>query len=284
MDQTWTVLSLLNWCRDFFARKGIETPRLDAEVLLASVLGTERLGLYLRFDQPLDAAELAAMHELVRRRGNREPVAHLVGTREFHGLSFQSDARALVPRPETELLVDVTLAALPPEACSVCEIGVGAGCVAVTLAVERPAWRVTGTDISADALELAVANIAHHGITDRVALAAGSLFAGRTEIFDAVISNPPYVATADCDGAMPEVAQFEPRVALDGGVDGLDVIRELVAAAPERLRSGGLLALECGRGQAPSIAALLRDSGAFDMIEMHRDLAEIQRVVTARRV
>ncbi|NLH47383.1 MAG: peptide chain release factor N(5)-glutamine methyltransferase [Myxococcales bacterium] len=282
--ERWTVLSLLNWCRDFFAGKGIATARLDAELLLAHVLGTDRLGLYLRYDQPLEAAELQTLHELVARRGRREPLAHLLGTKEFYSLSFLSDGRVLTPRPETELLVDKTLEALAADAPQrLCEIGVGSGCVTIALATQRPLWRFTATDISAAALGVAAENLRRHGVADRVTLYEADLFAADPEPYDAVLSNPPYLTTAECGAAMPEVAQYEPATALDGGDDGLAVIRRLIAAAPERLRPGGLLALECGAGQSPAVLALLRESGAFTTMAAWRDLAGTERVLTARR-
>jgi release factor glutamine methyltransferase len=284
MTDKWTVLRLIQWCRDYFTEKGIESARLDGEVLLAHVLGVDRVGLYLRYDQPLSPEELAAFHELVRRRGKREPVSHLVGAKEFRSLRFAIDGRALTPRPETELLVDVLLDGLPAEApARVCEVGVGSGCVAVSAAVARPAWRIEATDISAGALALAAANVAQHQVGERVALSAGDLFGELTGPYDAVVSNPPYVTTNELRAAMPEVARYEPAVALDGGPDGLAVIRRLADEAPTRLRAGGLLALECGAGQAPRVIELLAGRGAYEQMAAHRDLAGVERVVSARR-
>jgi release factor glutamine methyltransferase len=281
MAETWTILRLLDWCREFFASKEIASARLDAEVLLAHVLGVNRLELYLRYDQPLSADELGAMRALVRRRGAREPVAHLVGTREFYGLSFISDARALVPRPETELLVDVTLAALPEAARRVCEVGAGSGCVVATLATQRPEWTLVATEPSETARALAAENIARHEVGARVDVVAGSFFANVDGPFDAVISNPPYIERGVLETLMPEVARHEPRLALDGGLDGLDVIRELVARAGGMLVPGGFFALECGAGQAGAVAELFAAAG-FSGIEKHRDLADIERVVGGR--
>jgi release factor glutamine methyltransferase len=284
MTETWTVLRLLNWCRDYFAGKGIDTPRLDAEILLAFALGVDRLGLYLRYDQPLGAEELDRARELVRRRGKREPVAHLTGTKEFYGLPFHVDARALTPRPETELLVEIALAKLPAEAPqAVAEIGVGSGCVTAALAVKRPAWRFVATDCSPDALALAAENLGRHGVAERVQLLGGDLFAAAAGPFDAVLSNPPYVSTSDLRAAMPEVSQYEPAAALDGGADGLAVIRRLVAAAPDKLRVGGLLVFEFGAGQAAAVVALLAAAGAYEDILVQKDLAGIERTVSARR-
>ncbi|MDP8224491.1 MAG: peptide chain release factor N(5)-glutamine methyltransferase [Candidatus Lernaella stagnicola] len=282
MNETWTVLKLLHWCRDYFAGKGIESARLDAEVLLAKVLGCDRVGLYLRFDQPLEAGELATMREWVRRRGCREPVAHLVGTREFYGLSFLCDARALVPRPETELLVETALALLPETNAALCEVGTGSGCVAVSLAKQRPAWRVTATEVSPEAADLARENIARLQVEDRVEVCEVSLLDAEAGGFDAVLSNPPYIASGDLATLMPEVAQYDPALALDGGPDGLDVIRKLVPRAREALKPAGWLVVECGAGQADAVAELFA-AGGFDGVERRCDLAGIERVVIGRR-
>jgi release factor glutamine methyltransferase len=282
MSETWTVLRLLTWCREYFTGKGIDTPRLDAEVLLASVLGVDRVGLYLRFDQPASADELQRFRELVRRRANREPVAHLVGTKEFYGVSFLADARALVPRPETETLVEYILAALPADALTFADVGVGGGCVALTLLKQRPAWRAVAVDVSPDALALAQANAERLGVTERVRFVHGSLLDGVTEDLAAVVSNPPYVPSAECDTAAPEVAH-DPRVAIDGGPDGLEVIRPLVDQAATKLPAGGLLALEIGAGQDQAVLALLERDGRYERGEVRRDLAGIARVIGARK-
>jgi release factor glutamine methyltransferase len=282
MSETWTVLRLLTWCRDYFAGKGIDTPRLDAEVLLAHVLRVDRVGLYLRYDQPLSAEEMERFRDFVRRRANREPVAHLVGTKEFYGLSFLTDARALVPRPETEILVEYVLAALPADALTFCDVGVGAGCIALTLLRRRPAWRAAATDVSAEALALARENAERLGVADRVRFVNGALLDGVSEDVAAVVSNPPYVPSADCDRAMPEVAR-DPRGAIDGGPDGLAVIRPLIDQAARKLPAGGLLALEIGMGQDQIVAGLLAGDGRFRDAETRHDLAGIPRVIGARR-
>ncbi|HPM78129.1 MAG TPA: peptide chain release factor N(5)-glutamine methyltransferase [bacterium] len=283
MAETWTVLRLLTWCREYFTAKGIDTPRLDAEVLLAHVLGVDRLGLYLRYDQPLTPAELERFREIVKQRGQRVPVAHLVGTKEFFGLSYRTDKRALVPRPETELLVETVLAELPAdEPLCVAEVGVGSGCVVVSLLVKRPVWTAVGTDISDEALNLTAENAHELQVAPRLELLAGDCLAGVTGPVAAVVSNPPYIPCDECAATMPEVAQYDPRAALDGGADGLDVIRRLIDQAPGVLDRGGLLALECGAGQAPAILALLAEDGRYRPGAARCDLAGIQRVVTAR--
>jgi len=252
-------------------------------VLLAHVLTVDRLGLYLRYDQPLTAEELKRFRELVQRRGQREPVAHLVGTKEFFGLSYHTDKRALVPRPETELLVETVLAELPAdEPQLVAEVGVGSGCLIVTLLVKRPAWTGIATDISEQALNLAAGNADELNVAKRLELLTGDCLAGVDGPVAAVVSNPPYIAGADCETAMPEAALYDPRIALDGGTDGLDIIRRLIAQAPTVLAPGGLLALECGAGQAPTIQALLTEDGRYEPSATRRDLAGIERVIVAR--
>ncbi len=282
MSETWTVLRLLTWCREYFATKGIATPRLDGEVLLAHVLEVDRVGLYLRYDQPLQAEELQRFRELVRRRATREPVAHLVGTKEFYGLSFLTDARALVPRPDTETLVDYVLATLPEEALTIADVGVGTGCIALTLLSHRPAWRAVAVDASPDALALAAANAERLELADRVRFVPGSLLDGVDEPLAAVVSNPPYLTTAECECPQPEVAH-DPRLALDGGPDGLDVIRLLVGEAARKLPAGGLLALEIGQGQDQAVRELIARDGRYEEAEVRPDLAGIARVVGARK-
>jgi len=284
MSETWTVLKLLNWCRDYFGGKGIATARLDAELLLAHVLKSDRLGLYLRYDQPLNADELTAVRALVKRRAQREPIAYLIGRREFYGLNFRVDHRALVPRPETELLVERTLAMLPVDRPQeVCEVGAGSGCVAISLAVHAAPWRITAVDCSDEALALAADNATAHAVEERVRLVAGDLFAEQDGPFDAVVSNPPYIPTEEIARTMPEVALFEPAVALDGGADGLRLIHRLANDAHRVLRPGGRLLLECGAGQAERVKQLFRESGQYLEIQTHRDLAGIERVVSAVR-
>jgi release factor glutamine methyltransferase len=253
------------------AGAGVDTPRLDAEVLLAHVLGTERTRLFLEPERVLDPDQAGAFRALVARRQRREPVAHLTGRRGFRHLDLEVDARVLVPRPETEHLVEAALDL--PIGARVVDVGTGSGAVALALKHERPDLQVTGTDVSAAALEVARANAARLRLD--VTFVEGDLLAGLPA--DAVVSNPPYVA--DGDPLPPEVAGHEPAQALYAGPDGLDVYRRL---APAAVASGARdVAFEVGQGQADAVGLLLERAGARDIAVM-QDLAGIDRVVVAR--
>ncbi|MDJ0865223.1 MAG: peptide chain release factor N(5)-glutamine methyltransferase [Myxococcota bacterium] len=284
MTETWTVLRLLRWTTQHFQERGIETARLDAECLLAHALGCERLKLYVDFEKPVEEAERARFRELVRRRaGERVPVALLLGTREFWSQPLRVTSDVLVPRPETETLVEAALDLLPdPEGeVRVHDLGTGSGAVALAIARERPKAHVVASDVSEAALAVARENAAALGLADRVHFAAGPLFepvAG--EDFDLVVSNPPYVAERDADTLPPELAH-EPRSALFAGPDGLDVLRPLVQQVGARLRPGGAVALEMDPRQTPIVAAWLEAAGLVDL-DTRRDVARSPRVLTAR--
>ena len=257
---------------------GSDTPRLDAELLLAEAVGVDRTALFTDPGREVAGPAVRAFQDAVRRRSiGREPVAYILGRKGFRHIDLLVDARVLVPRPETELLVEVALA-LPPGA-RVVDVGTGSGAIALALAHERPDLSVIATDVSADALEVGRANAAALGLA--VDLREGDLLAGVGEC-DAVLSNPPYVCEGDRATLAPEIAHHEPAGALFAGTDGLDVIRRLVPAAAAALTPGGLLAIEVGAGQAPAVAALLSEDGFAD-VRAHDDLAGIQRVVAGRR-
>jgi release factor glutamine methyltransferase len=276
---SWTPLRLLGWTQGFFAQRGVDAPRLTAELLLAHALGCDRVRLYLDFDKPLGDPELTRYRELVRRRAEGEPTAYLTGVREFFGRRFAVDARVLVPRPETELLAEAALAALPAGGAAL-DLGTGSGALAVTLALGRPGARVTAVDLSADALEVARANAAALGAA--VELLAGDLFAPLPAgaRFDVIVSNPPYVPTGELAGLQREVRR-EPRLALDGGPDGLALLRRIVEAAPRWLAPGGALLLEMHETHLEALPALCRAAG-FGQAEAVRDLAGLPRLTVAR--
>jgi release factor glutamine methyltransferase len=284
-ERTWTVLELLRWTTGHFERKGIETPRLDAECLLSHALGTDRLGLYLDFEKPVSLAEREAFRGLVRRRADeRMPVAQLLGRREFWSLELEVTPDVLVPRPETETLVQVALdaaASLRPE-LDVLDLGTGSGAIAVALARELPAARVTATDVSAEALAVAGRNAGAHGVADRIRLVRGdALAAVAGERFDLIVSNPPYVAERDADALAPEL-RHEPRTALFAGPDGTDLLRRIAAGLPEALAPGGFAAVEVGAGQAPEVSRWMREAG-LERVNEHRDAGGRPRVVSAAR-
>ncbi|HEX9399075.1 MAG TPA: peptide chain release factor N(5)-glutamine methyltransferase [Anaeromyxobacter sp.] len=278
MTDRWTTLKLLAWTQDFFAKKDVDAPRLTAEVLLAHALSCDRVRLYLDFDKPLGDPELARFRELVRRRVDGEPTAYLVGRREFFGHPFRVDPRVLVPRPETELLVEAALAALP-EGGSALDLCTGSGCVAVSLALARKGARVLATDVSDEALALARENAVALGAV--VEFATGDLWAAvhAGELFDVVVSNPPYVPTGELAGLSREVRR-EPCIALDGGEDGLAVLRGIVLGAASRVKPGGTLCLEMHESHVEALPALCRGAG-FARAEARPDLAGLPRLVVA---
>lgn len=278
--EPWTIAAVLKWAADDFRARGIESPRLDAEVLLAHALSCSRTQLVIDMMRPLAADELSRFRELVKRRRHREPVAYLRGEREFYGRTFRVDARVLVPRPDTETLIDVALARTRHLSMSarVLDLCTGSGCVAVTLALTRPTTQVTATDISAEALALAQENALRLGAPS-VAFLRADLFGAHEGPFDLVTANPPYIASAEVETLAPDVRSFEPRLALDGGDDGLVLVRRIVEAAPSHLAKGGVLAMEIGAGQADAVAAIFEARG-FEGIERARDLARIERVVS----
>ena len=282
--QTWTILELLRWTTRHFASLGIETPRLDAECLLAFALGVDRMRLYLDFDKPASPAERAAYRELVRRRADeRVPVAQLIGVKEFWSLPLLVTADVLSPRPDTETLVAAALDRLPEcdADARILEIGTGSGAVALALASERPRARITATDVSPAALKVAERNAQKLGFEGRIEFVEGSLFGpvlGRR--FELVVSNPPYLAESERSQLAPELAH-EPDVALFAGPDGLAIVRELVTGCAAFLAPEGGFALELAPEQAPTVAHWLREAGWGDVVT-HRDFAQRPRVVSAR--
>ena len=279
MPDVWTPLKLVAWTQGYFARAGVDAPRLSAELLLAHALGCDRIRLYLDFDKPLAEKELGAYRELVKRRAAGEPTAYLTGRKDFFGRTFKADRRALVPRPETELLVEAALAALPEEG-ALLDLCTGTGCVAVTVALERPRARVVGTDISAEALALARENAEALGA--RVELLQGDLYhpLPPEARFDVVAANPPYVPSPEVPGLARELSH-EPALALDGGEGGLAVVRRVVAGAPPRLRPGGVLAVEMHESHREFLPRLCLEAG-FQRAEARQDLAGLWRYVVAR--
>jgi release factor glutamine methyltransferase len=277
--EPWTPLRLIAWTQGYFARGGVDAPRLTAEILLAHALGCDRVRLYLDFDKPLGERELSAFRELVRRRAAGEPTAWLTGQKEFLGRPFRVDARVLVPRPETEELALAALAALP-EGGSALDLGTGSGCIAVSLALGRPGARVAAVDLSPEALALARENGA--ALRAEVEWLEGDLYAalpaGRR--FDVVVANPPYVPSGELAGLSREVRR-EPRLALDGGPDGLAVLRRVVAGAPAHLAPGGALLVEIHESHAEAVPRLCAEAG-LPGAELRRDLAGLPRWVVAR--
>jgi release factor glutamine methyltransferase len=285
MTETWTVQRILAWMAQDFTALGLASPRLDAELLLCNVLQCDRVRLYMDMPRPLAREELDAVRALVQRRRKREPVAYIVGQREFYKHTFEVSSAVLIPRPETEVVVDLALAVLPKGATELAyalDLCTGSGAIAITLAAERTALHVDATDISPDALTVATRNAERIGVAERVTLLRGDLFEPlpRDRRYAVITANPPYVTDADYKTLAPEILQHEPSLALVAGVDGLDVLRRICAQAADWLAPQGLLAMELGQGQAPAVIELLSATKRFAGVTAHRDLAGIERVVT----
>ncbi len=284
----WTILKVLRWAETHLAQKGISEPRAAAGLLLAHCLQCTRLELYLRYDQPLSEAELQCYKRLLRRRLAREPVQYIVGRQEFWSLEFLVTPAVLIPRPETELLVEAVLhhaQTAPGETLRILDVGTGSGAVAVALAKELPQARVTALDASEAALAVARQNSQRHGVQARLNFIRSDLLSAldQAATFDVIVANLPYVPTPDWEQLPPEIKDHEPRLALDGGPDGLEVLHRLILAVPSRLRAGGFLALEVGQGQAETVVQLLEATWAFTSLTIIPDYQGHGRVVTAVR-
>jgi len=285
------LLEILRLAERYLAESGVERPRLEAEHLLAHVLGRSRLDLYLEFERPLDEAELAPFRELLRKRRRRVPCQYLIGETEFYGLPFAVDERVLIPRPETEHLVEAALERLkghePAGGALVYDVGTGSGCIAVAIAHETATCRVIASDASAAALEVARANAERNGVGGRITFVEGSLFEphvqGGIAPADLIVSNPPYVSRDEWDDLPDEVRLFEPRGALDGGPDGLAVIGAIVAGCTDRLKPGGWVLIEVGHTQAKAVIKLMADTGALGKLETVRDYGGAERVVIGQK-
>jgi release factor glutamine methyltransferase len=284
-DEAWTVARLLRWATEDLTKRGSDSPRLDAELLLGRTLGLDRVQLIVQHTRPLADEELAAFKRLFVRRRAREPIAYILGGREFYGFEVQVDRRVLVPRPDTEVLVDVALARtgardMYGRALDLCT---GSGCVAFALGLRRRTWKITGVDLSEDALVVARANAIRLGVARNVHFMHGDLFQSlrHGQRFELIVSNPPYIPSGEIPELMPEVRDFEPRLALDGGTDGYRVLQRLVAEAPAHLTPGGVLACELGAGQSDHVVELFEAAGFAD-VRRNEDLGGHERVVSGQ--
>ncbi len=281
--QSWTIGSLVKWAVDDFRTRGIENPRLDAELIVSHALGITRTQVITERDRPLDTSDLERLRGFVKRRRAHEPMAYLRGEREFYGRPFRVDSRVLVPRPDTEALIEVALRRTSHVSLSarVLDMCTGSGCVAVTFAKERPTSDVLATDISEDALAVAKDNAARLGAL-RCAFRKSDLFGAVTGKFELITANPPYIATPEIATLQDDVRKWEPHLALDGGEDGMGIIRSIVKDAGSFLVHRGALAMEVGFGQAARVAELFRDAG-YEDVSVERDYARIERVVSGVR-
>lgn len=283
-SRTWTIREVLDWTTQDFAGRGIDSPRLDAELLVAKALDMDRVGLYLDLNRPLIDQERSAIRPLVARRREREPVAYILGHRDFYGRRFEVSPDVLIPRPDTETLVEHALECIPEDtACRVLDVGTGSGAIAVTIAAARPLSLLTATDISDAALAVASRNAERHEVHSRIRFERADLLSG-AEQYDVIVSNPPYITQSEMASLQAEVREHEPVIALEAGEDGLDVVRALLAAAEPATATGAQLLIEVGAGQAASVVDFAAEHTAWKSVAVYPDLNRIERVVHLRRI
>jgi release factor glutamine methyltransferase len=283
----WTIKALLAWTTEFLASKGIESPRAEAQILLAHVLKCSKVDLLVRYNELPTDSERTRFRELIQRRVAGWPVAYLVGTRDFYLLSFEVSPAVLVPRPETETLVLEALGYLKPlDAPAILDLGTGSGCIAISIAHQKRDARVTAVDVSPDALAVAARNAIRHGVAERIEFLKGDLFAplepGST--FDLIVSNPPYIAPDEFPTLAADVRDHEPRIALEGGSDGLAFYRRIAAGVGPHLKPGGRLLMEIGYAQDESVRAILGQEPELEVGPTIKDMSGHPRVVVAKKV
>jgi len=288
--QTWTIQKLLNWVTEYLTVKGIDSPRLSAELLLSGVLAMERIELYTQFDRPVAKQQLDRLHDLVKRAGQQEPIPYLVGKTEFYSLELNVTPDCMIPRPETELLVERAIEFLRarPGTQFVCDLCTGSGCIAVAIAKNFPDARIIATDICDAALAVAAGNVEKHQLKDQVTLLCGDLFdpiVPQLDVneFDLIVCNPPYVSTAEYEKLDKNVKDYEPKVALFAGVDGLDIYRRIIEKADQFLKPDAALILEIGYAQGQAVRQLLEQTGAFAEIKIEKDLHNNDRIAIAKK-
>jgi release factor glutamine methyltransferase len=290
-EETWTIVRLINWTTDFLRSQQIRTPRLDTELLLSYLLGLTRIELYLNFDRPLKKKELGEFKCLIKREVKREPIAYIIGHKEFWSLDFMVTKDVLIPRPETEVLVEETLkifqeGILSANNCRILEVGTGSGAVAISLAKELPGISIIATDNSIKALRVAAQNVERHRVTKMVKLLGGDLlgpFRNCDGFTDIIISNPPYIPERDFKNLPSEIRDFEPKAALDGGKDGLYFYRKIIYGAARYLRDNGHLLLEIGENQTERVVWLIKETGRFKQCYTVKDLGGKDRVVKTQK-
>jgi release factor glutamine methyltransferase len=285
--EPWTVGRVVTWAAEDFRARGIENPRLEAELLLSYVLGVDRVRIVVDRERPLAPEELSHYRQAIVRRRAGEPVAYIRGFREFYGRPFRVDRRALIPRPDTEILVQVALERSAGISLSarVLDLCTGSGCVAITIARERPTNQVAAVDVSTDALALARENALRLGAVHNVRWAAGDLYAPldpARDRYDVITANPPYIPEGEIGELSRDIREFEPHIALSGGGDGLDTVRRIVGGAAPFLADRGVVAVEIGAGQAPAVLQLFREAG-FQAVRADRDYGGHERVVSGVR-
>jgi release factor glutamine methyltransferase len=287
--EAWTILKLLKWTTAYFTSHHIEQPRAAAEILLAHALGVGRVDLYIQSDRPVESRELVVFKKLIQRRLQREPVAYIVGGKGFWSLDLKVTPDVLIPRPETELLIETALSIIPPGTSSkpfkVLDLGTGSGAVVLALARERRGHRFYAVDHSQKALAIAQENAQRYGLEAAVTFLLGDWFDGvsdRHRYFDLIVSNPPYISSPDLERLPLEVLQYEPREALDGGPDGLDAIRLIIESAAAHMSPGGWLLFEIGYDQWVSVERLMAATTSYADVTVIKDHSGFDRVVRAR--
>lgn len=309
--QNWTIQKLLNWITDYFTEKAIDAPRLSAEMLLSHVLSLTRIELYTQFDKPVDQRQLDQLHALTKRASQDEPLAYLIGKTEFYSIELNITPDCLIPRPETELLVERAIEFLRSRTARnletadaldqghladdakkpaqfVCDLCTGSGCIAVAIAANFPKAKVIATDICDSALEVAATNIEKHNLNDRITLLHGDLFDPLitqldTTKFDLIVSNPPYVSALEFDALDKNVKDYEPKIALLAGTDGLDVYRRIIEKADLFLKPDAAMILEIGYAQGAAVKELIEQTKAFSQITIEKDPHNNDRIVTATK-
>lgn len=289
---TWTIQKLLNWVTEFLTGKGIDSPRLSAELLLSHVVGLKRIELYTQFDKPVAKQQLDHLHDLVKRAGQNEPIAYLVGKTEFYSLELNITTDCMIPRPETELLVARAIEFLRTRRTGtqfVCDLCTGSGCIAVAIAGNYPNARIIATDICDAALAIAAENVEKYQLGNRITLLCGDLFdpvVPQLDVneFDLIVCNPPYVSDAEYEKFDRNVKDYEPKIALFAGVDGLDIYRRIIEKAEQFLKPGAALMLEIGYAQGRAVKELLEQTGVFAEIKIEKDFHNNDRIVSARKV
>jgi release factor glutamine methyltransferase len=285
-EEIWPIGRLLDWTQLFFSRKKLESPRLDAELLLAHVLGCTRIELYTNYDVEVAESDRTRFKELVKRRANYEPVAYLTGEREFYGLTFSVGKDVLIPRPETEHLIDAAIDYLKDrDAPTFADVGVGSGCIAVAIASEVRTAMGVGLDVCPRALATAKGNAERNNVLDRITFVESNLLAASPiDAFDLVASNPPYVTEEEWNALSPDVRDWEPKLALSGGADGLDVYRRLIPEAAAKLKPGGRLLLEIGSRQEEEVSAIIQNESSLKLLATIKDYGGHPRVIVAERM
>jgi len=289
-DVNWTVIKLIRWATSYLKSHDIDSPRLTGEILLAHTLNFQRIDLYLNYDKPLMPDELQRFKELIKRRIQHEPVAYILGVKEFWSLEFQVNPNVLIPRPETECLVEKVLELLaerqvaPPQ--RILDLGTGSGAIVTALASQQPQQMYFASDRFLPAVEIARNNARRHGCAAGIHFFAGdwlSCLNPAKEGFDVIMSNPPYIPRSLIDGLQPEIRSFEPRAALDGAADGLACFRTIISAAPDFLKTAGVLIMEIGHDQRESVRRIAEHSGCFEDFECVKDYSGNDRVVWMRK-